>query len=161
MMEQYVCVTADDYERHSLSRFPWAVLCKRAFEGRQAGSREIDAAELDADLVALFVARKVLLTRDGTKRTYFFRHDRVQDYFVARYFLAEPQAVESYLADVRFTGAFLALADMLPESEAVCLGGELALSAARRKDHSVVDPYVLRMERRRALRSGAPPTALS
>jgi hypothetical protein len=89
-----------------------------------------------------------------------FRHDRVWDFFIAAAFLEDPDLWAEHLADPRFRGAYLRIAETWPPEAAAKVRNLLVVAAAENGDHTTSDEFVRRLEARRmSLEKAGPPGA--
>ena len=86
----------------------------------------------------------------GVEERIQFRHDRVWDFFIAAAFLDNLDLAADYVADPRFRGAYLRIAETWEPGAAAKVGDQLVLSAAERGDHATSDEFVKRLRSRRA-----------
>ena len=105
---------------------------------------------------------------------YYFRHDKIQEYFIVQTFLIShlPQKEEEtkidtqktlvslehdrpqkHINDPRFRGVYLLLATLLSLSEAIQLRETLIQNAVETKDHVVSDQFIQRINSRQELAS--------
>ena len=85
-----------------------------------------------------------------------FRHDRVWDFFIAAAFLGDPDLWAGHLADPRFRGAYLRIAETWVPEAAAKVRDRLVVTAAERGDHTVSDEFIKRLEARRRSRKSVP-----
>jgi hypothetical protein len=78
--------------------------------------------------------------------------------FIAAAFLSDPDLWAGHLADPRFRGAYLRIAETWAPEAAAKVRDGLVLTAAERGDHTVSDEFIKRLEARRRTRApdGAP-----
>ena len=90
------------------------------------------------------VVRREKLGEDGKPQTqWFFRHEKIADFFIANSFLkATDDRQAQHFADSRFRGVYLLLATLLPESKKMLLREQLIQYAAKQKDHMLSDAFV-------------------
>ena len=83
---------------------------------------------------------------DEACKEWYFRHDKIMDYFIVQTFLGESDEAESRLidniGDSRFRGVYFLLATLLPLNQAKDLREKLINYAADTKDHTVSDTFV-------------------
>lgn len=93
----------------------------------------------------------------NNQKEWYFRHDKIRDYFLAQAFLGEHNARPiDHLGDVRFRGVYALLALIMPEEAAQELRSALVEYAADTKDHVVSDRFVQLLRTRRLATSRAP-----
>jgi hypothetical protein len=145
LQEQRLQIIEDTYERDSSAAFPIEDVAAAAYQGRLVGSRRIGVT-IDQGALRAMVRHKFLIRDRADGESYSFRHDRVQDLFIAYRFLAcSDEEFLQHLADARFTGVFVLLAARLCLDDANRLLIRLAASAEQRREHRVVDAFVRRL----------------
>lgn len=75
-----------------------------------------------------------------------FRHDRLQDYFVAHALLAKASRQIEHAKDPRFRGVYLILATLAPPEVAEKLRLALSEQAAEDLDHTLSDEFIRRVK---------------
>jgi hypothetical protein len=97
-------------------------------------------------------------------REWRFRHDKLQEFFIAQAFLGRrnPRIVQ-HMGDPRFRGVYFLLALLLEPGSAHQLRDRLVVHAARTRDHSMSNEFVTLLEARRKSEQAqlAPPQALA
>ena len=117
----------------------------KAYHARQANnSRQLDKEVVDTALLDILVRERVLLARP--EQEYFFRHEKVQDFFILDHFFKNADLQVEHLEDVRFLGVYLLLADKLEIKDANKLKSHLSLHAAKNQEHSISDAFILKLE---------------
>lgn len=85
-------------------------------------------------------------TEGKPKKEWYFRHDKIMDFFLVQNFLGERAEAESrlidHMGDPRFRGVYFLLATLLPLDDAKQLREKLIQYAADTKDHTVSDTFV-------------------
>ncbi|MDJ0616132.1 MAG: HEAT repeat domain-containing protein [Calothrix sp. MO_192.B10] len=80
------------------------------------------------------------------KKEWFFRHDKIMDFFLVQNFLGDGTEAEKrlidHMGDPRFRGVYFLLAILLPLDAARELREKLIQYAADTKDHTVSDTFV-------------------
>ncbi len=102
------------------------------------------------------VVRRQWKGPDGKeRREWRFRHDKLQEFFIAQTFLGakNPRIVE-HIDDPRFRGVYFLLALLLDSESATQLRELLVVRAARTRDHTVSDEFVTLIEARRGAEQG-------
>jgi HEAT repeat protein len=107
------------------------------------------AAELACLLERRLLVRRAVRANESVEDRIQFRHDRVWDFFIAAAFAADPDLMLTHLADPRFRGAYLRIAETWEPDAAGQLLEQLVVVAAERGDHSTSDEFVKRLESRR------------
>ncbi len=99
----------------------------------------------------MVVSRQHQDDHGGVLRAWYFRHDKIMDYFIVQTFLGEgnERPVE-HLGDSRFRGVYLLLALLMPVAAAAMLREQLIDYAADTKDHTVSDRFIRLLSSRKA-----------
>jgi hypothetical protein len=88
------------------------------------------------------------------KKKWYFRHDKIAEFFMAQTFLGESKTAQTrlldHMGDSRFRGVYFLLATLMPELAANQLREDLIRYAAKTKDHNVSDDFVLLFDSRRS-----------
>ncbi|MCI0755494.1 NACHT domain-containing protein [Teichococcus vastitatis] len=106
-------------------------------------------AELPSLLQRRLLVRRTLRSSTDVEERVLFRHDRVWDFFIAAAFGNDPALWEEHLADPRFRGAYLRIAETWPTEDANRVRDLLVVNAANRGDHTTSDSFIKRLEARR------------
>ncbi len=101
---------------------------------------------LEDEKYKMVVSRQWKNEQGEDKKEWFFRHDKIMDFFLVQNFLgnsieAEERLVE-HIGDPRFRGVYFLLATFLPLEDAQELREKLIQYAADTKDHTVSDTFV-------------------
>ncbi len=89
-------------------------------------------------------------TNSGSQ--WYFRHDKIQEYFIVQTFLTgENKKLEQHINDPRFRGVYLLLATLLPYEKAWLLRDKLLQNAAETKDHVLRGKFIQRLNSRSEL----------
>jgi len=73
---------------------------------------------------------------------WYFRHDKIQDFFLSKAFFDKPERQNEHMNDARFRGVYFYLASRLPMKQALNLRDRLIEYAADHSDHTVSDAYI-------------------
>ena len=145
--QQYEAM-AREFEQVTLRKFPVGELSETAYQLKYRGRSAIPPDRLPEALRLLekhkMVVRRHGLDADGgSKTTWVFRHDRIMDYFVVQTFFGRHNERQTHhLADPRFRGVYMLLADALPYEQALTLREKLSRHASKTKDHLVSDEFL-------------------
>jgi len=149
--QQYTTMT-EDYQRIYLGRsFPLEAFSEMAYRLRLESQAQISEADFGDELLCLerhkMVVRRQRSGEGGAGLTqWFFRHEKVADFFVAQAFLqATDDRQTQHFADSRFRGVYLLLATLLPEPQKMALREQLIQYAARHNDHLLSDAFIRRV----------------
>lgn len=142
------------YEEAYRQTFPLTEVAAAAYEARLNNSRQI-AREFSSQILMIMTEEKILSIDRTSEPVRYFRHDRIQDFFISCHFeLLDRNALAEHFVDPRFAGVFVLLAGRLEESEAHAILLKLTLSAAEHREHRVVDAFVQRLSELGRLSAG-------
>ena len=95
-----------------------------------------------ADEVNCMEDRKMLYKKENEEGVeWFFRHDKIQDFFLLKAFLANPERQVKHLSDTKFRGVYFLLAEKLPLEDAQLLREALLDYAAETNDNTVSNEF--------------------
>jgi HEAT repeat protein len=148
--QQQYALMAEDYRRKSLAPFPLREFAEEAYQLRCQDRADIPEERFGRELQHMEKARFKMVVRrewqqpDGTpRREWRFRHDKIQEFFIAQTFLGEDHArLREHLGDARFRGVYFLLALLLAPEDAQELRDRLVEHAAQTRDHTVSDDFV-------------------
>jgi HEAT repeat protein len=142
LIVQHVSLARDSFREIAPAQEPaFERVGESALELVRGQKPKLDLAGLEGECDAL-VKRKLLINH-GTE--YFFRHDRIRDYFIALSVLAVEKALQ-LREDPRFTGVFEFLPETLDKTDADELGEILEKEAADTADNRVWSKYKVRWD---------------
>ena len=149
LQEQYYRLMADDYRRsYAGTEFPLDRFSEAVYQRRLSNEETTLPQEEFPNEVRCMAEFKMVIPRpaigpDGQPTTrWYFRHDKIEDFFVVRAFLVDERRQVEHLGDPRFRDVYLLLALLLPEDAAIGLRERLIQYAADAKDHTVSDQFV-------------------
>jgi hypothetical protein len=90
----------------------------------------------------MVVTRQSINSEGKTAKEWYFRHDKIAEFFILQTFLEQPERQEQHLGDPRFRGVYFMLANFLKLVDAIALREMLIQYAADTKDHTVSDTFV-------------------
>jgi hypothetical protein len=157
LQEQQYHTMANDYRRFNVGReFPLDTFSERIYEIRLKDDEGLPQEEFPKEIQCMeqhkmVVVRQSLDKKDQPKKEYFFRHDKIADFFIVQTFLGKDNdRPEKHLADPRFRGVYLQLAVLLPLQDAEALQKSFIYYAADSKDHMVSDSFIKLLHSRKA-----------
>jgi HEAT repeat protein len=155
LRQQQYALMARDYQEVNLAEFPLEAFSEEAYRMRLEVRATLPEETFGKELLRMesfkMVVRRQWRSPDGTeRREWHFRHDKIQDYFIAQTFLGQsnPRIVQ-HRDDPRFRGVYFLLAKLLAPEEAKALQDELVEHAAETRDHTVSDEFVNLLKARR------------
>jgi HEAT repeats len=131
-----------------LTRFGGLAVAMR-LEDRNWFKPDEFAPELPCLLKRRLLVQRAVGGATGVEERIQFRHDRVWDFFIAAAFLDDRDLWAEHLADPRFRGAYLRIAETWPPEHAARVRDRLVGTAAQRGDHTTSDEFINRLEARR------------
>jgi len=90
----------------------------------------------------MVVTRQSVDSEGKSAKEWYFRHDKIAEFFILQTFLEHPERQEQHLGDPRFRGVYFMLANFLKLEDAIALREMLIQYAADTKDHTVSDTFV-------------------
>ena len=148
LQQQQYNIMAADYQRIHLQNFPLAKFSETAYEMRLKDESAIPT-EWHKELKCLerykmVISRQFTDIHSKTKQEWYFRHDKIQEFFIVQTFLGEvgDNRLLDYMGDPRFRGVYFLLATMMPVNEARELRETLIQYAADTRDHTVSDTFI-------------------
>lgn len=146
--QQQYEIMAAEYAEDTSRMFPLAAFSDTVYEMRLANKLAMPEKDFVGELGEMekhkmVVVRHYVGSGGAGMREWYFRQERISDFFVLQTFLGEGNDRPTrHLDDPRFRGVYFQLATVLPLDAAKTLREHLILYAARSKDHSVSDAFV-------------------
>ncbi|MEA5598602.1 HEAT repeat domain-containing protein, partial [Rivularia sp. UHCC 0363] len=153
LQQQQYNLMAEEYEQFWKRDFPLKQFSEAVYQMHVNDKSDLPDDDFYNELVCMEDEKyKMVISRqwqesDGeAQKQWYFRHDKIMDYFLVQTFLGESDAAESrlinHIGDSRFRGVYFLLATLLPLNEAQDLREKLINYAADTKDHTVSDTFV-------------------
>ena len=148
LQQQQYNMMAADYQRIHLQSFPLTKFAETAYEMRLKDESAIPTEwhkELQClERYKMVISRQFTDIHSKTQQEWYFRHDKIQEFFIVQTFLGEVRdnRLLDYMGDPRFRGVYFLLATMMPVNEARELRETLIQYAADTKDHTVSDTFI-------------------
>jgi hypothetical protein len=79
---------------------------------------------------------------EGGAKEWFFRHDKIKDFFILQTFLKTEDRQEKYIPDSRFRGVYFMLATSLPLEDAQKLERKIINYAVDNNDYSLCNEFI-------------------
>ncbi|WP_424100526.1 HEAT repeat domain-containing protein [Moorena producens] len=139
---------AEEYEQLYLRQFPLEAFAETVYQMRLQDQVAIPADKWFEELICMerykMVFCRLFVDHAGNNRKeWYFRHDKIQDFFIVQTFLGEGNDLPNkHISDPRFRGVYFLLATLLPWNAAWNLRETLIQYAANTKDHTVSDTFV-------------------
>ncbi len=143
---------AAEYLQEWKHEFPLKTFSQAVYQMRLNDESALPAEEFYQELESMEDEKyKMVVSRqwkenDDDKKEWYFRHDKIMDFFLVQNFLGDDKEAEKrlidYINDPRFRGVYFLLAILLPLDAARELREKLIQYAADTKDHTVSDTFV-------------------
>ncbi|WP_435027793.1 HEAT repeat domain-containing protein [Nostoc sp. CALU 1950] len=144
---------AREYLQEWNQEFPLKKFSDAVYQMRLKDEQALPADEfyqvlqsLEDDKYKMVVSRQWQDEKSEAKREWYFRHDKIMDFFLVQSFLGESEEAKNrlidHMDDPRFRGVYFLLATLLPLDAAKELKEKLVQYAADTKDHTVSDTFV-------------------
>ena len=155
LQQQQYKVMAAEYKEVNFDSFPLTDFAETTYQMRLNDEINIPSEwkkELHTMEKYKMVLRRQRYVENDVGSEWYFRHDKIQEYFIVQTFIGEEdQKLEEHINDPRFRGVYLLLATLLPYPEAWLLREKLLQNAAETKDHVVSDQFIQRLNSRSEL----------
>ncbi|HYX14794.1 MAG TPA: HEAT repeat domain-containing protein [Nostoc sp.] len=153
LQEQQYNLIAAEYQQEWKQEFPLKRFSAAVYQMRLEDKQALPADEfhqvamsLEDDKYKMVVSRQWQDEKGEAKKEWYFRHDKIMDFFLVQNFLGETDTAEGLLVDrmgdPRFRGVYFLLATLLPLDAAKELREKLIQYAADTKDNTVSNTFV-------------------
>ncbi|MFN6450892.1 MAG: HEAT repeat domain-containing protein, partial [Nostoc sp. EfeVER01] len=153
LQQQQYNLMAAEYLKEWNQEFPLKKFSAAVYEMRLNDKQALPADEfhqvamsLSDEKYKMVVSRQWQDEKGEAKKEWYFRHDKIMDFFLVQNFLGETDAAEGLLVDrmgdPRFRGVYFLLATLLEIDAAKKLREELIQYAADTKDNTVSNTFV-------------------
>nr|WP_322710313.1 HEAT repeat domain-containing protein [Nostoc sp. ChiSLP03a]MDZ8211402.1 HEAT repeat domain-containing protein [Nostoc sp. ChiSLP03a] len=153
LQEQQYNLMAAEYLKEWNQEFPLKKFSAAVYQMRLADKQALPADEffqvamsLSDEKYKMVVSRQWQDKKGEAQKEWYFRHDKIMDFFLVQNFLGETDAAEGLLVDrmgdPRFRGVYFLLATLLEIDAAKKLREELIQYAADTKDNTVSNTFV-------------------
>ncbi|MEH1905169.1 MAG: HEAT repeat domain-containing protein, partial [Nostoc sp.] len=153
LQEQQYNLMAAEYLQEWKQEFPLKKFSAAIYQMRLEDKQALPADEfyqvamsLSDEKYKMVVSRQWQDEKGEAKKEWYFRHDKIMDFFLVQNFLGETDAAEGLLVDrmgdPRFRGVYFLLATLLDIHAAKELREELIQYAADTKDNTVSNTFV-------------------
>jgi HEAT repeat protein len=145
--QQYTLMTEEYREKHLGQEFPLDSFSEAVYQMRLNDQTALPE-ELFLEGLLGMERHKMVVTRQSvdsegnSAKEWYFRHDKIAEFFILQIFLEHPERQEQHLGDPRFRGVYFMLANFLKLEDAIALREMLIQYAADTKDHTVSDTFV-------------------
>ncbi|MBN3926869.1 HEAT repeat domain-containing protein, partial [Nostoc sp. NMS4] len=153
LQEQQYNLMAAEYQQEWKQEFPLKRFSAAVYQMRLQDKQALPGDEfqqvvmsLEDEKYKMVVSRQWQNEKGEAKKEWYFRHDKIIDFFLVQNFLGETDAAEGLLVDrmgdPRFRGVYFLLATLLPLDAAKELREDLIQYAADTKDNTVSNTFV-------------------
>jgi hypothetical protein len=153
LQEQQYTLMAAEYCQLWKQDFPLKKFSEAVYQMRLNDENTLPAKTFYNELLCMedekykmVVSRQWQDAKGEAKKEWYFRHDKIAEFFIVQTFLGDRNEAESrwleHMGDSRFRGVYFLLATLLPIDAAQQLREDLIQYAANTKDHSVSDTVV-------------------
>ncbi|MGB7442857.1 MAG: hypothetical protein WA919_17465 [Coleofasciculaceae cyanobacterium] len=153
LQQQQYDLMAAEYLQEWKQEFPLKKFSQAVYQMRLDDQQALPKEEFYQVLISLedekykmAVSRQWQEEKGEAKKEWYFRHDKIMDFFLVQNFLGENETAEQrlidHMGDPRFRGVYFLLANLLPLEAAQELREKLIQYAADTKDHTVSDTFV-------------------
>ncbi len=148
LQEQQYTVVAEEYqEKHLGQEFPLDVFSEAVYQMRLKDETTLPEEQFLEELLGMerhkmVVSRQSKDSQGKPAKEWYFRHDKIAEFFIVQTFLEHPERQEQHLGDPRFRGVYFMLVNFLKLEDAIALREMLIQYAADTKDHTVSDTFV-------------------
>ncbi|MBN3957820.1 HEAT repeat domain-containing protein, partial [Nostoc sp. NMS8] len=153
LQEQQYNLMAAEYQQEWKQEFPLKRFSAAVYQMRLEDKQALPGDEfhqvamsLEDEKYKMVVSRQWQDEKGEAKKEWYFRHDKIMDFFLVQNFLGETDAAEGLLVDrmgdPRFRGVYFLLATLLPLDAAKELREDLIQYAADTKDNTVSNTFV-------------------
>ena len=165
LVEQHYRVMAGDFRQMHGIDFPLRRFSERVYEARSSGDPYVRPQDFDAEVASLTGHKLMIRCTERVKKEkreeevnrWFFRHDKIMEFFLLPAFMDEEKSARKYdhVQDGQFIGVYELLAVRLPDKEEENLQQFLIGWAADTNESELLNRYT----RARRLRPASSPSA--
>jgi len=153
LQEQQYNLMAAEYQQQWSQDFPLKKFSEAVYQLRLNDEKALPADEFYQELVSMedekykmVVSRQWKDAKGEAQHEWYFRHDKIMEFFIVQTFLGDSTTAQNrlldHMSDPRFRGVYFLLATLLPLPDAKDLRERLIQYAADTKDHTVSDTFV-------------------
>jgi hypothetical protein len=153
LQEQQYKQMAEEFLNERKYEFPLKKFSQAVYQMRLDDEKALSAEQFLQELESLedekykmVVSRQWKDEKGEARKEWYFRHDKIMDFFLVQNFVGKSDETEArlidHMGDPRFRGVYFLLATLLPVDDAKQLREKLIQYAADTKDHTVSDTFV-------------------
>ncbi len=161
LQEQQYNLMASEYQQEWGHPFPLKKFSSSVYEMRLNHDTTLNVEEFHQELLSLedekykmVISRQWQGTNGEAMKEWYFRHDKIMDFFLVQNFLGDSEEIQTrlnkHIGDPRFRGVYFLLANLLEPDAAFGLRESLIQYAADTNDHTVSDTFVKLLRSRSA-----------
>ncbi|BAY97772.1 hypothetical protein NIES37_17170 [Tolypothrix tenuis PCC 7101] len=162
LQQQQYNLMATEYQQEWKQEFPLKKFSQAVYDMRLNDEQALPGDEfyqvlqsLEDEKYKMVVSRQWQNEEGAAKKEWYFRHDKIMEFFLVQNFLGENEEAEKrlidHMGDPRFRGVYFLLATLLPLDAAKELREKIIQYAADTKDHTVSDTFVQLLRPRAAV----------
>ena len=160
LQQQQYRLMAKDYKLKNMQQdFPLAKFSSQVYQMRIDDQAEIPHQGFEAAMTAMqkwkMVVSRITQEADPRITSWYFRHDKIMDYFLLQEFLnnKDVDLKEKHLDDPRFRGVYFLLAYELSYEDAMALRERIIQHSVESKNRSLLDNFVMLLRGKKPPRS--------
>ena len=153
LREQQYKLMADEYQTIQKHDFPLKKFSEAVYQRWLTDDKSLPANDFYNELLCMedekyrmVVRRQWQDAKGEVQKEWFFRHDKIAEFFIVQTFLGESKEakkrLKQHINDSRFRGVYFLLATLLPLDAAQHLREDLIQNAVDTSDHTVSDNFV-------------------
>jgi HEAT repeat protein len=153
LREQQYTLMAADFQRLHNRPFPLKKFSEAIYQRWLTDQKTLPAADfydeiccMEDEQFRMVVSRQPQTVKGEAQKDWYFRHDKIAEFFLVQTFLGDSDTAKSrltqHLSDTPFRGVYFLLATLLPLDAAQQLREDLIQHAADTKDHTVSDTFI-------------------
>lgn len=153
LQQQQYKLMAEEYLREWKHEFPLKKFAATVYQLRLNDQQALPSEEFHLELLSMedekykmVVSRQWQDNNNEGKKEWFFRHDKIMEFFLVQNFLGNSDDIEArlidHMGDPRFRGVYFLLGSLLPLDAAKELRERLIQYAADTKDNTVSNTFV-------------------
>lgn len=153
LREQQYKLMAEEYQTIQKHDFPLKKFSEAIYQRWLTDEKVLPADNFYNELLCMedekyrmVVRRQWQNAKGEVQKEWFFRHDKIAEFFIVQTFLGESKEakkrLKQHINDSRFRGVYFLLATLLPLDAAQQLREDLIQSAVDTNDHTISDTFI-------------------
>ena len=154
LQKQQYDIMAKKYKVNNINKpFPLKEFSEYIYQLRLNNNIELSYDTFPAELLCMERFKMVLFRRktkeEDDLKKYYFRHDKIMDFFIAQTFQGESnEKIIEHLNDPRFRGVYFLLAYIMDIKDAKMLREKIIMNAAKTNNNTVSNKFILLLNSR-------------